>query len=95
MANHKLIKERLTEASKRGYLKPTKDYDICLADYINSANKLLAILKNKGENGANIEQLVKWLGLSENTCKIYARELGNLGFLERSIENRFVIWRWK
>lgn len=95
MANHIAIGRYLAEARKRGYLKPSKTQDVCLADYVNTANSLLQYIQDAGETGLNTVQLQSRCNLAENTIKIYCRELYKLKLLDRTKEGTVVIWRAK
>lgn len=95
MANHIAIAQYLGEAKKRKYLKPAAHQDVCLADYINTANSILHHLREFGD-GLDTDQLCDRTKLNINTVRIYCRELHKLGFLDRERNGtKVIIWRIK
>lgn len=95
MADSIRVKQILTQAKKKNYLKPTTEEDECLSGYINTGNYILYLLQKAGENGLSTSQVEHHSKLNLNTCKVYLREFVRLGFVTRRKDGIYAIWRFK
>jgi hypothetical protein len=97
MADNIKIAEIVSLGKRRGYIKPKDEADICLSDYINTANYLLFLLERAEEMGLSTSQIVARSGLNANTCKLYLRQLMLLGLIRKhhEIQNLEAIWIFK
>lgn len=92
------LKKILPIAKKQGLLKGEREANECLIPSLNSANYLLYLIEQSGENGLSTSQLSHHLGFSLNTIRCYTRELEKLGLIERqraAQENVEALWLFR
>ncbi|AFY51336.1 hypothetical protein Nos7524_5646 (plasmid) [Nostoc sp. PCC 7524] len=86
----------IPEALRQGFLKPSRELNICFTDSLNQANFLLWILQEGGSNGLSTSQMVHRSGLNDNTCKCYLREFVKVGLVKKEKEHHSeAVWFYK
>jgi len=90
-----LLDRVLPQAQIQRLLQPTNIENICLVSTINTANKLLYLIKERKELATS--QIAHYSGLNANTCKCYLRKLVELGWIEKSrasADSVESLWVW-
>lgn len=92
MADEAEIYGFLREAHDRGLIYPCKQRDRLMAEYINTARKILAIIETEGTRGILLEQVTRKSGLNKNTVAVYCRSLNRLGLINAAMDGRKTLY---
>lgn len=97
MADNRKIETVLSSAHHHQLIKPHYEEVECYSDYLNTANRLLSLLQVAGENGMNTSQITHRMGFHHNTCKLYLKQLKDLGYVEMEYEggSKQAVWYLK
>jgi hypothetical protein len=83
MANQTQVQIILPLAQKQGLLLPSKVFNPCLHNSINSANCLLYHLSQAKGQGLDVHEISRRSQLNPNTCRVFLRVLLDLGYVSR------------
>lgn len=86
--NPNALREILRAAHDDGILVPVKQKKIYLNSSVNSANKILYLVKVSKDNGLSASQVAHRMRFNINTVRAYLATLEGLGLLERTAQNK-------